>query len=486
MTNQPCTRPTSERGIALIVVLLLMAVLSGLATGFAMNGNIEAQMGQNEVYYAGARAAAEAGLNRAIAEIVDDHTTLFLKGVDGLVDPANANAAVNVDNGKLDFLLGGPGPYPLDANGQYTYTLEILDDDNPLLYETPLTSDQIAAMGEGVTNSVYITDNQRLILRATGYGPNGTTVKIGRVLETDVSTQTTASNTVLSDAALLVNGDLTASGNIHIRGTQGTVHANGNLTLNGNAADVSKDATAHGTFTANQNWHSGGSQGGGRSTINVPEVHASDYIALADYKLVTVTIAGVPTGKIQTLQNGTWTNCNTTACTNTGFTWSGGNWSITGNSAGTGTYYVEGNVTISGSPNGGGNGKNATNLPLSVIATGSITISGTPKFTPENSDKIQFVTDKDLVLSGNTDLDADITSVEGQIMVREQVSISGNPEFQGRVIVQNATSTGGISANTISGNPTITYDGTLADIQTITPGVTTTSYTNNVSGWMEQ
>jgi type II secretory pathway component PulK len=64
--DQAIPRLSSERGIALIVVLLLMAVLSGLATGFAMTGQVEVQMGTNEVYYAGARAAAEAGLNRAI------------------------------------------------------------------------------------------------------------------------------------------------------------------------------------------------------------------------------------------------------------------------------------------------------------------------------------------------------------------------------------------------------------------------------------
>ena len=50
MTNIAVRENTSERGIALVVVLLLMAVLSGLATGFAMNGNVEATMARNEVY----------------------------------------------------------------------------------------------------------------------------------------------------------------------------------------------------------------------------------------------------------------------------------------------------------------------------------------------------------------------------------------------------------------------------------------------------
>lgn len=469
----------SERGIALIVVLLLMAVMTGLATGFALTGQIEVQMSSNEVAFAGARAAAEAGLNRAIVEIVGDSSTNFLAGQDGLVDAANPAAAVNTDNGNIAFLIGSAGPYALGSSGLYTYTIEILDDDDDALYEEPLTSDHVLAMGED--GSRYTNTNDRLILRSTGTGPNGTIVRIARILETvDTTTTSTTTTTTLSNPAILVNGDFTISGNISVVGTSGTIHANGNVSIAGNSSTVSGDATATGTFSANSNWHAGGAQGGGRPTINVPDVHAVDYISHADYKLSSG-------GTVQTLVGSTWTNCSTAACKATGWTYSGGNWSINGNSAGTGTYYVEGNATVAGNPNGGGSGKNATNLALSIIATGSITISGTPKFTPENSAKIQFVTDKDLIMSGNTDLD-DLTSVEGQIMVREQMSISGNPEFQGRIVVQNATSTTGISANSIAGNPTITYNGTLGALSKTSTTTTTgpTVYVNNVSGWMEQ
>ena len=97
MSNQPVVQLKSERGIALVVVLLLMAVLSGIATGFAMNGHVEAQMGQNEVYFAGARAAAEAGLNRAIVEILADTSHNLLFGADGAGDD-NPAAAVNADD----------------------------------------------------------------------------------------------------------------------------------------------------------------------------------------------------------------------------------------------------------------------------------------------------------------------------------------------------------------------------------------------------
>lgn len=474
---------SSERGIALVVVMLLMAVLSALATGFAMTGQTEAQMSNNEVYYAGARAAAEAGMNRAIVKVTDStwNQINLLAGPDHVIDSANPSAATNADNGSLSELLGN-GPFTVDANGEYSYTVSVVDDDDASLYQTALTSAQLTQMGEDGNNLSNLND--RLILKVVGSGPKGTTITLQRILETVDSQQiTTTTTTSLSNPALLVNGDLTTSGNFTITGTSGSMHANGNLAINGNAASVSGSATSHGSFTANQNWHAGGSQGGGRPTVNVPDVHASDYISYAGYKLTTVGGAGV----VQTLVNGTWTTCTTAACKSTGWSYSGGNWSISGNSASSATYYVEGNATVSGSPNGGGSGKNATNLALSIIATGNITISGTPKFTPENNAKIQFVTDKDLTISGNTDLD-DTTNVEGQIMVREQISISGNPEFQGRIIVQNSTSTGGIATNTITGNPTLTYNGTLGAISTTTTTTTVgaTTYVNNVHGWIEQ
>lgn len=473
--------PSSERGIALIVVLLLMLVLSGLATGFALTGQVEAQMATNEVYFAGARAAAEAGLNRALVAVLADTSTDWIKGADGAVDASNANAAVNADNGSLSFLLGN-GPYYVDANNQYSYTVSILDDDNDTLYETPLTATQRTTMGED--GSAYSNTNDRVILQAIGYGPNGTTIKLARIIETvDTQNYTTTTTTSLSNPAILVNGDLTMNGNPAVAGTSGSVHANGNISIGGHV-NISQNITATGTFTSVGGSTFGGTHTGGAATINVPNVQASDYISYANYKLAS-------NGQVQTLQSGVWTQCTTAACKATGWTYNSGTstWSITGNSAGAGTYYVEGNATIAGNPNGGGNGNNALNLQLSVIATGNITVSGNPKFTPQNSAKIQFVTDKDLVLSGNSDLDDVSTVIEGQIMVREQMSIAGNPEFQGRIIVQNVTSTSSlVTTNSINGNPTITYNGSLNAIQTTTTTTTAgaTTYVNNVSGWMEQ
>lgn len=456
MTTNPCLHARSDRGVALVIVLLLMAVLSGLATGFAMNGNVEATMARNEVYYAGARAAAEAGINRATSAIVLHNENNLLTGSDGV-----ANTADDGDLGLLG-LFGANPTYTLGADGQYSYSIEVMDDDDPLLYESVLSPEQLDAMCAGAcvgsedgTGSVDV--NGRLILRATGWGPSNTVVRLARVLNTTIANV---------DPSIIVDGDLNIGGNINLEGLKGSVHANGNLTVDGNAADVSGDATASGEFTSNDNFEAGGAQGGGYASINLPEIHAIDYQPLADYVLHDDGIARLPDGNLcgAPCSDWDWTP---------GAGGVEGTWSLNDNNAQTGTFYVETSVTIAGSPSGPGSNP----IAVSIISEGSISITGSPRFAPENAENIQFVTDGDLKIGGNADLDAP-AQVNGQIFVREQIHIAGNPEFQGRIIVTDEDDAfDDVLTNAIPGTPTITYNGGLGGF---------TTYTFNISGWIEQ
>jgi hypothetical protein len=160
-----------------------------------------------------------------------------------------------------------------------------------------------------------------------------------------------------------------------------------------------------------------------------------------------------------------------------------GTWTISGGSAPSGTFFVEGKVSISGSPKGAGN----TAIPMTLIATGTISVTGNPKLKPDtnldggNPQQFQFITDGDLILGGNPGLD-DPTEVEGQIYVKEQMHMLGTPTFQGRIVVQNdANVFNDVTETEIDGTPTITYNGTLPGF-VIPP---TSTYTYNVTGWIE-
>jgi Tfp pilus assembly protein PilX len=468
MTIKPIVDARSEKGIALIVVLLLMAVLSGLATGFAMNGQTEAAMAVNEVYYAGARAAAEAGMNRAIEALRVDNTNNLLAGPDQLLDAVNAGAAVNADNGNVAFLLAGASPWAVDAAGQYRYTIQVFDDDDSDLYDgVALTAPQLAAM---VENGIDSGDtNSRYIMRVTGFGPSNTVVRLSRVLLSTANVSIIPATTL--NPAILVDGDLAITGNINLWGDFGSVHANGDLEISGASAEVEQDATASGDFTANQHFDAGGKQGGDYSSVNLPLIDATQHAALADFILHD--------NGTKTLADGV-TACGA-SCGN--WSWSGTEWQITGNDADSGTFYVEGSVSISGSPKGPGNAA----IPMTLITTGSIKITGSPKLAPDsggNPEQFQFITNGDLFIGGAVDID-DPTQVEGQIFVKEQIHMHGNPEFQGRIIVQNEESLHDlVTQNEIGGNPSIRYEGTLPGYQT--QASATTTYTNNFSGWVEQ
>ena len=468
MKTNSCAHMRSERGVALVIVLLLMAVLSGLATGFAMNGNVEATMARNEVYYAGARAAAEAGINRATAVLRHEVDRNVLAGADGLVDADDLNAAVNDDNGDLGLLglLTGAAPYALgDPNGEYSYSVEVLDDDDPQLYNgNALSQEQLNAIGEPAGNPTT-SENLRLVLRATGFGPSNTIVRLSRILRTtiDIDPESTI------NPAILVDGDLLIDGNIDLGGLEGNVHANGDLAIEGNSAAVSGDATASGDFTANDHFTAGGVQGGGYANVNVPDVTAQDFQNIADYILHSDGTATLADGSA----------CGA-ACSD--WTWDDGMWKITGNSAPAGTFYAEASIEISGSPSLKGNQP----LEMTLISEGSIKITGSPILTPDtmnNDQRIMFVANGDLFIGGNLDADIPNPQVEGQIFVKEQLHMHGNPEFQGRIIVQNdANEFDDVTENSIGGTPHITYEGTLPEY--VIPE--TTEYTYNVTGWIEQ
>ena len=469
----------SERGIALVVVLLLMAVLSGLATGFAMNGQVESTMALNEVYYAGARAAAEAGINRATAAIRLEENVNVLWGQDGAVDAFNPAGAANDDNGDLGFLLTGASPYALDATGQYSYTIQVLDDDDPSLYTSALTAAQLIAMGNEDGSPVNDV-NTRLILRATGFGPSNTQVTVARVLLTTIIP--VPGSTV--NPAILVDGDLMIDGSLNLNGVEGSVHANGDLTISGTAADVQKNATASGTFTAPSNFDAGGAQGGDYGSINIPPVSASDFASIADFVLHDDGIARLADNPATPLVDEGTIVCGI-LCNDWAFTagtgGSPGTWEMNSNSANDeGTFFVEGFAVISGSP-----GTNSNPLNLTIIATASISVTGSPKLAPDlidNPQTVQFVTDGDLKIGGSGESGTSNATVEGQIFVKEQLQMAGTPNFEGRIIVQNEPSVfNEITTNSISGTPTITYQGLLPGY-VIPP---TVDYTYNVTGWIE-
>jgi hypothetical protein len=460
--------------MALLAAILLLLVMSGLAVALTTSGRIEVAMGDNEELYAGARAAAESGLNHAAAIILGltanpaYDLNQLLTGPDGAVDGDPA-AAVNADNGLMTHLIPGATPWPVAPGSAYTYEIRLFDDDDPVLHGGAVTAEALAAMGPppaAPEDGSGVNDvNHRLVIQSIGYGPRGTRVQLEQML------------TPIMMPALLINGDLTLGGTIRIIGSQGSVHANGNLTVQGTGPDVEQNATASGTLTADEGWNPGGVKSSGTPMIPAPDINAIDYFDEADFVLTS-------DGRI-TNKDGSFVYCDASGTGNednclkvipSGFSpphtspfgWSfqaASGWTLSLDSVVSATYYAQHDVTITG--NAGG----PLGIALTVIAEGNVVISGNPRLTPESESELMFVTDKDLSISGEFEQPV---NVEGRILVREQIGLVGNATLAGLLIVKNVPSVSTVvTVNVVAGSTTLSYNGLIE----------TMSYT--VSGWKE-
>jgi len=362
--------------------------------------------------------------------------------------------------------------------------------------------------------------------------------------------------------ALLSNGNIAAGGNSSINGTYGSVHSNGNLSVDGSAY-VAQSATASGTYSGPSSGSGSGGGGGGSGVggfaaggqpriympkyiTDDPDPHIQSYllrytdILLIDPDFATgadtsnpptatdaattrlmrlATSISVSYGQLRsaisdptsaqavainrTVNPPTATNISVSS---TGWSYNGGsnaNWGLSSvppaglttpsfnPSSNAYTFYVVGldnfnSTTPSSSTSNGGNvkvtgnvGSDASPAELTVFATGSIELAGTPNMvahlkvsTPElppyDKPEILFVCVEDL----KTDGDLDVASkFNGIIYLGEQFDLSGNGRFDGQILGKNNDDISGspVSANKIWGhfNLTLNTGGMMGTVKII-------------------
>jgi type IV pilus assembly PilX-like protein len=453
MSGPVLRRAADQKGVALISVLLLLMLVSALCAALTMGATTETLIARNHQSAGEARAAAEAGLNHGvqitIANLLNWQANGFASrsaAMTGMLrgpDKLTGTAATNADNGSLEavgIIVADriPRPPARLTLGTGSYEVRLFDDDDPANGITLSAADQTRILEDG---QPYGDANTVIVVRATGYGPGKTVA----VIEAAISR--------LILPAIVANQDLLISGSPAVSGIRGGVHSNKNLTLTG-SPDIAQDATAAGTYTSTGNPTIGGVSGGDFGMLTIPPIRAVDYQAKstftlqADGKIIEVGTKG---GGSKTVCNA---NANPNACKASGYAWtySSGTWSLGDTTVPpAGTYYVMGNVDIGGSP-----GSSSAPAVLSIIATGNIDISGSPYFRPFDPD-VLFVTDMDLRIGGNFTVPF---TLEGQMLVHEQVALTGNPTLAGLLLVEGAASVSNlVTANVISGNPTLISNG---------------------------
>jgi hypothetical protein len=418
---RPALREQDERGIALVAVLLLLMMMSALGMALAVNGETETLIARNQIAGMQAQAAAEGGLNHAV-EVATEY--IFDWKANGFASTSFAVDAVltNADAGNLNGLAMNTAIDIADGfNASYQVT--ILDDDDD---------------GAGEDGDPLNDVNNVLLIRATGLAKDGTKV----VLEALISPQELG--------AIVTNGDLLLHGNAAITGNAGSVHSNGSLTIDGNSVSVEQNVSSTGELNCDDPCDQvEGTATEGASEVPVPPVHASDYLVWADYILKSDGTMTDASGMVVC----TWDS--KTSCNNWDWDSASATWSINSNTTTTGTYYVEGHATVSGSP---GSTKNPAEI--TIIAEGSIQISGSPKLAPDTPELL-FVTDQDLKITGTIDVVGEAALVQGQMLVRGQAEIAGNASLDGQLLVEDVDVGDLVDANSIGGSVVITYTGGL-------------------------
>jgi hypothetical protein len=301
---------SDEKGVALIMALLTMALM--LALTMAISLTAISELGVSNTYGNQTQAfeAAEAGLYHALNLVrnFDNHTVgttpdftkllllrptnppnpNYLLGNNPFIDssafvPGSTMITDAVDAGGHTILnaKGNPvGHQLVDANGNAVpgayYSVHLIDDERsggPVLPAVPNFNPDLT-LGPWEDGNASKDTNNRVVIYSTGtYGSSSVTLEgwVGFV----------------PYPALVAQKDITVSGNAQILGAYGGVHSNGNLTVSG-SADIAQTATASGTGTFTTSGTIGGFHAGGQPQISVPKFvtaptatsspHLQDYI----------------------------------------------------------------------------------------------------------------------------------------------------------------------------------------------------------------
>lgn len=397
-----------DRGLILPLALMAFVVLGALAAAILSIGGSEAQIASNHLRAVQAQFLAEAGLEHAFNTLYNSTQT-----------PPNlvTNASANLQNIVSNSSLGGAGSYAVQYQAAGDYTVRVV---------------------------------------STGASAIGGSQAIRRAI---VSTLFRSNDAILTDGGMTVGGstDVLATG-----GTCGNVHANGNLTLNGSNVTINGNATASGTYTAAANPTVGSGSGGSKPTETVPHIDPADFLTVAKAKLPVGNIIQMKAdGKVlngsgallTTLASGGTYNGWTYTCSNSPCPPGTAAWQFSGNAGNVdGTYYFEGNATVTGSPG------NPDPWKTTLIATGDIKITGNPTIGADAAYTVHdslFIAGRDVQIKGTPS-----NGYNGLIAAHEQFDFSGTGTIVGLIIGENAPDTPGslVSANTVNGNITLTYN----------------------------
>jgi hypothetical protein len=419
MPAVPRRLPSDQRGIALVAVLLALGLLTVIGAALAAIGTIEYRASRNHRSATRALLLADAGGVHALALMRGPLSHLsysqILVGDDGMPGSGDEGVLAGYGLSEEDAL---PDSGVVLGAGRYFVT--ILDD----------------AGDPG--GDPFTDENHRLLAVCRGELPDGGRAEVRMILAAP------------SYPAIVANGDLLLPGNPDVLGPCAGVHANGNLTANGSPVvdgfvTASGDLNVSGTIRDAMGFVVTPEYG---PPITVPEEDPLAYCGAADYVLQdgNFIAVGPPRQEMEITGAGVlgWKY---KAATQT--------YTLNGSQAVDGTYCIHGNAEIAGNA-----GSDGDPLSITLLATGSVKVIGTPKLAADHEDGILIIAAGDVEIGGNA---SGVTpSYSGLVYTGAQCQMNGNPTVDGHILCFDGADPAGavdlVNENRFNGTPVVTYD----------------------------
>lgn len=416
----PPRRLSSEQtGIALVAVLLAMALLTVIGAALTAIGVVEYRASKNHRSATRALLLADAGGVHALALMRGPLSHLsysqILVGEDGLPGSGDEGVLAGHGLGDEDAL---PDTGVILGEGRYFVTM-LNDSGDP-------------------GGDPFTDENHRVLAVCRGELPDGGRAEVRMMLAAP------------SFPAIVANGDLLLPGNPDVLGPCAGVHANGNLTANGSPVvdgfvTATGDLNVSGTIRDAFGFVVTPEYG---PPVDVPEHDPLDYCGAADYVLQGGVFIAVGPPRQETEITGAGV---------LGWKYKAGTqtYTLAGSQAVDGTYCIHGNAEIAGNA-----GSEGDPLRITLLATGSVKVTGTPKLAADHEDGILIIAAGDVEIGGNAS--GSTPSYSGLVYTGAQCQMNGNPRVDGHILCYDGADPVGavnlVTENKFNGTPIITYD----------------------------
>jgi hypothetical protein len=396
--------------------MFALVAVSILAAGMFAFADLTAKATLNQERATRATQVADAGLAHAVSLLRTSPLkslsyTRILRGSDNFIPTAD-------DSLLIGYGLAAANQIPLvgKAYQAHTYFVSIRDD--------PADTDGNPAADM----------NGRVLVRCRSVTSDGATAEVSAIIG------------AVPMPGIAADGNLAFSGSsATISGPCGGAHANGDLSSSGGGPTIGTQATATGTVTGPYTLPSGAAApaSGGQAEVVIPDLNPMNYCAGAEYNLLS-------TGMVQTIATGVQVPAAAAGWTYTAGTTT---WNLTGGAVNIGTYCATGNVAISGN-----NGAPGAPLQISILATGSVSLAGTPYLRPDHDDGVLIMAAGDVSVAGNPG-----SSYSGLVYAGAQCAASGSATLSGQLLCANGAQPAGATAlagpgNTVGGSFTLDFD----------------------------